>query len=1258
MAAAQYFDQVQKIFIAFYQRPADPAGLKYWADRMDAAGGDIGQVIDAFASSAEATSLYGPINATTIGSVVDSLYMALFNVAPDAAGKQFYVDGFADGTFTAGTIALAVLNGAQNNDLIAVNNKVQVANEFTQQVDGRAFADPYFGTGNSFNATYSGDADADAARDILKAVNSQPSTILSSAAVISALKAQIADLNDPILAVVTGQTKLTVGADTIDGVAGNTTYTAPIVQNQNGAITNTLESGDVISAVGTGNKLVADLTLTTSGGIPVGPAISAATNNIQVVELRAQSVSLDLGATPHGNFSHIDAENFNGVQQWWSVNSRSDIQVEDVRSRPEETTIGMRDTDPEVGFRVYFDPQQLSNLIRTEDSALNIKLADNDNLTSLANVPVNGLIFKLDGVQFTLKSDAIGNSVTYADLLAALQAEIAKETGLAGVTATLNPDNTITIQDPAGKSFTPVGWSFVNDQVPANGNIIYNQTVGNPALVDEPITTNVLLDNVGRTSAGGDLDIGSLGDGGVQQFDVTVDRSSWVNSMESTSHLGNDIGGGVQFQHLEIVNFVSTGAKGDVAVGARDANRLDNRVQNGLTDVRTVNGTAFAGKMNLGIVITGDSIERYLDGATAPVNFTYSGSAKDDTFNIDVDSGVSNDPDFRMDVKMAAGNDRLILTGADNLNNISVDGGTGNNTFVTDADIGVGVNALDIANHEFASFENFQNLEIEGSGSTVDFTTLGGVTSVVVATDSFANTTLIDLAVDNGIILSGKNQTIGNNSNADQLFGTIDVLGADGETLTVTLQNTARIDGNLYVDELYVEDENLGNQSAVRTLNIVSAGARKTTNEVDHIHAERVGNFNFSGTQDLSVNIRDAANASGPAAGVIALKVDGSALTGKLTVRVNDDVINAVDANKTASFKGTAGTKDTLVFDGGVNTTAKTSVSGFETVSFAGTGQFNAVNTTGVTLYKSAGDALKVTNMQGVENVELGRYNAVTDTGSNPGGAQDFRTNAASNDSTLNLTAKFAAAATQDINTKGFTTLNLKLDTLLTQSNGKDFDLNLEKVAVDGADAASLVTNGVYANPALVPVTDFTKSNLTNVVVTGGSSTATNVQDSLELNDLSATVKLLDVSGYKGVVTANIGDALATTIGATNFTTGNTVVKVGAFGIDISDASHAVGAETVTSFVFTTDAANNAAGDPDFQWQISDFAGINEVGSSVSNLTVLDLSGLGITGFADILVADVGGNVVITANGTDNFEIVLVGEVAADLGIENFKFAV
>ena len=1054
-----------------------------------------------------------------------------------------------------------------------------------------------------------------------------------------------------------GANNLTVGMDSIFGTTEGQIYKAPIVQNQNGAVTNTLESGDVIAAVGTGNTLKADLALTISGTQTQGPAISAATNNIQVVELRAQTGNTDNVGAPHANNSHVDAENFNGVQQWWTTDSRASIQVEDVRTRPEDTTIGMRNTDPEVGFRVYFDSEQLTENARAENSALTLKLDDILKPGDLTDVPVDGVSFKLDGVLYVLKSTEIGEAKTHTELVTALEAAIAAQPALAGVTVTLNANTTITLQDPAGKVFEKGAWAFIDGVVPADGNIVFQQDVGNPVLVDQPITTNVVLDNVGRTSAGGALDIGSLGDGGVQQFDVTVDRGSWVSSMGSTSHLGNDIAPGVvQFNHLEIVNFASTGANGNVTVGERTAN-LDGRVSGGLTDVRVVNGADFKGQMNVGVNVTVDSIDRYLDGATDSVDFVYEGSKQNDIFNIDVDANVSNDPDFRMEVNMDAGNDRLILSGADNLDNISVDGGTGTNTFVTSTSIGVGVNPADVAKHEFASFANFQNLEIEGGGSAVDFTTLNGVTSVVVATNAGADTDLIDLAANNGIVLSGKNQTLGNNSNADQSFGTIRVQGAEGAELTVTLQNTARIDGNLYVDELYVEDENLGNQSAVRTLNIVSAGARQTTNEVDNIHAERVGNFNFSGTQDLSVNIRDAANASGPAAGVIALKVDGSALTGDLTVQVNDDVINAVDTNKTASFKGTAGTKDTLVFDSGVNTTAKTSVSGFETISFLGTGQFNAVNTTGVTLYESAGDALKVTNMQGVENVELGTYDAFTDTGSNPGDAQDFRTNAVSNDSALNLKSSYAAVGTQDINTKGFTTLNLNLDTLLAQANGKDFDLNLEKVAVNGADAAVVVTNGVYANAAAVPVDDFTKSNLTNVVVTGGSSTATNVQDSLNLNTLAPTVKLLDVSGYKGVVTGTIGDALTTTIGAIDVKTGNTVVKVGAFGIDITDASHAVGAETITTFQFTTDAAKAAAGDADFTWQINDFVGIDEAGADLGNLTVLDLSGLGVTGLVDIQVADVGGEVVITSNGTANFQIELTGVVAADLGLENFKFA-
>lgn len=269
MAAAQYFDQIQKIYIAFYQRPADPGGLRYWAERADLAGGDIGQVINAFASSAEANALYGPINATTIGSVIDGLYLALFNVAPDAAGRQFYIDGFTDGTFTAGTIALAVLEGAQNNDQIAIGNKMLVANEFTQQVDGRPFADLYFGTGTSFDVTYDG-ADVVAARNILKTVTFQQSTIIDPTGVTAVLKAQIADAGDPIMGQTAGQTYvLTTSTDNFTGTPGDDTFIAGEV-----AGVSTLTVGDQLNG-GQGNDTL-DWTQTAAvTGLPVGVVLTS-----------------------------------------------------------------------------------------------------------------------------------------------------------------------------------------------------------------------------------------------------------------------------------------------------------------------------------------------------------------------------------------------------------------------------------------------------------------------------------------------------------------------------------------------------------------------------------------------------------------------------------------------------------------------------------------------------------------------------------------------------------------------------------------------------------------------------------------------------------------------------------------------------------------------------------------------------------------------------------------------------------------------
>ena len=215
--AAAYFETVQSIFIAYYQRPADASGLRYWSERLVANGGDVNELINAFANSPESVALYGPINNATIGNVVDSMYLGMFGRLPDAAGKAFYVAGFIAGTFTAGTIALNILDGATGSDAVAIQNKIFASNEFTQIQDGRTYAALDFGLGTVFNATYAGTADAAAARAWLAPVLSSPTTVPSVQQTFTFIKGTIANAGDPITL-----PAFTITADVASVVEGGT----------------------------------------------------------------------------------------------------------------------------------------------------------------------------------------------------------------------------------------------------------------------------------------------------------------------------------------------------------------------------------------------------------------------------------------------------------------------------------------------------------------------------------------------------------------------------------------------------------------------------------------------------------------------------------------------------------------------------------------------------------------------------------------------------------------------------------------------------------------------------------------------------------------------------------------------------------------------------------------------------------------------------------------------------------------------------
>ena len=187
-----YIDTVQAVYTGYYQRPADPGGLLYWVERLDRTNGNLNEIIEAFANSAESQALYGTINSSNISNVVDSIYMALFNRPAEAEGKAYYVNGFNSGQFTAATIMLNVLYGAQNEDLLSVNNKVTAANLFTRTIDPEL-------DGANFQVTYEGDSDVIAGRNFLNFVTWDSATVPTQDETTAYIKTNIANPGDPIL---------------------------------------------------------------------------------------------------------------------------------------------------------------------------------------------------------------------------------------------------------------------------------------------------------------------------------------------------------------------------------------------------------------------------------------------------------------------------------------------------------------------------------------------------------------------------------------------------------------------------------------------------------------------------------------------------------------------------------------------------------------------------------------------------------------------------------------------------------------------------------------------------------------------------------------------------------------------------------------------------------------------------------------------------------------------------------------------------
>lgn len=141
---------VQQLYVAYFSRPADAAGLSYW-QQLIKNGLSLESVGDAFAKSKEFQENYGTLKAE---EVVNKVYMNLFGRSAESGGLKFWADLLSNGTLTVNNIVTAVSGGAQGTDKLAFSNKVTAADLFTSAMDTNVELIGYTGTNANLIAKY------------------------------------------------------------------------------------------------------------------------------------------------------------------------------------------------------------------------------------------------------------------------------------------------------------------------------------------------------------------------------------------------------------------------------------------------------------------------------------------------------------------------------------------------------------------------------------------------------------------------------------------------------------------------------------------------------------------------------------------------------------------------------------------------------------------------------------------------------------------------------------------------------------------------------------------------------------------------------------------------------------------------------------------------------------------------------------------------------------------------------------------------
>jgi hypothetical protein len=168
LTAASYTNVVQQLYLAYYGRPADPAGLDYWSDVFLGMGAAIDAqaltesygsagprfLVDSFGTSQESLDLYGSGN---FGTFISAVYQNVLGRAPDAAGAAYWVDALQRNLMTQAQAAVTILGSTtvqdpSSTDFQVVAKRTKAAAYFTDRIRAKNLAKAYSGSAANASA--------------------------------------------------------------------------------------------------------------------------------------------------------------------------------------------------------------------------------------------------------------------------------------------------------------------------------------------------------------------------------------------------------------------------------------------------------------------------------------------------------------------------------------------------------------------------------------------------------------------------------------------------------------------------------------------------------------------------------------------------------------------------------------------------------------------------------------------------------------------------------------------------------------------------------------------------------------------------------------------------------------------------------------------------------------------------------------------------------------------------------------------------